>query len=478
VLGSALFLVGCSATAPGSLQVPGPQVPPAWQGLPAAAGPVAATNLAQWWLRFNDPLLAELIGKAMLANSSVNTAQASLRQARALRDVAAAALWPQLGGTASVQNSKSGELTSTNALRAGMDASWELDFFGARRVARHAGELAVVASAASLGDTQVSIAAEVALAYLTLRNAQVRLAIAGINLDSQLHTLQIVEWRQRAGLVGALDAEQSRSAAEQTRALQPALRTAMVQSRHALAVLCGLAPTAIDDLLAPAARLPQVNDDLVLAIPADTLRQRPDVRAAEWSLRAAAARVDQAWAASLPSFSLGGTWGLGAATWVGLGSGAAVIRSVLASAAVPIFDGGAARAQVRAQQADHEKAHVAWRLTLLSALQEVEDALEALRGDRERSVYLAHAADAAGKAVQLALQSYQSGLVDYQRVLETQRNQLATQDSLASAEASLSANQVRLYKALGGGWSEAALAADLALGSSAPANPNFQTTPP
>jgi outer membrane protein, multidrug efflux system len=199
--------------------------------------------------------------------------------------------------------------------------------------------------------------------------------------------------------------------------------------------------------------VPRGADDLVLDIPADTLRQRPDVRAAEWQLRAAFARVAQAQAARLPSLSLSLTLGWGAATLGAFSDSAALTRTLLASVSGSLFDGGAALSQVRAQQAAQEQRYETWFATVLLALQEVEDSLAALRGDRTRALHLGVAAAAAGKAAQWALDSYRSGLVDYQRVLETQRSQLATQDNLATAEASFSANQVRLYKALGGGWS-------------------------
>jgi outer membrane protein, multidrug efflux system len=442
-------------------------VPPAWQ-TPDGVGPAADepvppnASLARWWQRFNDPVLSALVDEALRANTRVQTAQASLRQARALRDVAGAALWPGISGSASAQRSARGSQDANNALAVGVDARWEIDVFGGRRQTLQAGDATLMASAASVGDLQVSIAAEVALAYLTLRSGQARLAIANANLESQLHTLQITEWRRQAGLVGGLDTEQARGAAEQTRALLPALQTAIAQGRHALAVLTGQPPAALQGLLTPVAPLPRAADGLGLGIPARTLRQRPDVQAAEWQLRAATARIGQAEAARLPSFSIGGSLDLGAATLGALGDGASLTRSLLASIAMPLFDAGAGRAQVRAQHAARDQAQEAWRATVLLALQEVEDGLAALRGDRERVSRLDLAAQAAARAAELASQSYGSGLVDYQRVLETQRNQLSTQDSLASAQASFSANQVRLYKALGGGWGDDALSDALA----------------
>jgi NodT family efflux transporter outer membrane factor (OMF) lipoprotein len=299
----------------------------------------------------------------------------------------------------------------------------------------------------------------VALSYLTLRGAQTRLAIAEANLASQLDTHEITGWRLQAGLVSALDAEQSLSATEQTRAQLPVLRTSIAQTGHALAVLTGQPPAALATELtaelATTAPIPRAADDLVLSFPADTLRQRPDVRAAEQQVAAALARVAQADAARKPSFRIGGSLGLSALTLGALTDGASVVSSLLAGVSLPIFDGGAARANLRAEQAALVQAQEAYRATILTALKEVEDALVALRGDRERLLRLNLAAESARNAALMARQRYDSGLVDFQVVLETQRSQLGTQDSVASTQADLAADHVRLYKALGGGWNPA-----------------------
>ncbi len=446
-----LILSSCTSLAPQRAASDQVEIPAAWSAADVSAQ-ASATSLAQWWSRFDDPLLTCLVAEALQANTSVKTAQAALRQARAQRDVAAAGLRPTLDGSASAQRGRVGGGSSSNTFKAGLDASWEPDIFGANRSALDAGNATLRASAASLGDVRVSIAAEVALGYIGLRAAQARLAIAEANLASQLDTQEITQWRLQAGLVSSLEAEQSRSATEQTRAQLPVLQTSIEQSRHALAVLTGQPPAALATLLAAAGPVPQAADNLVLSFPAETLRQRPDVRAAEHRVDAALAKVAEADAARKPSFRLGGSLGLSALTLGALTDGASVVSSLLAGVSLPIFDGGAARAQVRAQQAALEQADTAYQATVLTALKDVENALVALRGDRERLLRLNLAAESAGNAARLARQQYDSGLVDFQVVLETQRNQLSTQDSVASAQADLGADHVRLYKALGGGW--------------------------
>ena len=449
---------GCAHLASPAAEPTTHDVPAAWSVASAAAAQGPA-SLAEWWSRFDDPLLSHLVDEALQANTTVTGALAALRQARALRDVAAAALFPTLAGSFSAQRNRgtssaapSAGRTTTNSFQVGLDANWELDIFGANRSALNASAATADASAASLGDVQVSVAAEVALAYITLRSAQARLTIANDNLASQQETLQITMWRQQAGLVTSIEVEQARAAAEQTEALIPALQTAIEQAGHALAVLVGRPPAALTDLLASVKPVPQPDDGLALRLPAETLRRRADVRSAEYQVVAARARVSQADAARWPSFAIGGSLGLNALTFGALTNGASVVSALLASVSLPIFDGGARRAQVNAQRAALEQAQTAYRAAVLLALKDVEDALVTLRGDRLRVVHLDNAADAAAKASLMARQRYSSGLVDFQVVLETQRTQLGTQDALASAGADVSSDYVRLYKALGGGW--------------------------
>jgi len=187
-------------------------------------------------------------------------------------------------------------------------------------------------------------------------------------------------------------------------------------------------------------------------IPADSLRQRADVRAAEDRITAGMSAVDEAEKARLPRFKLGGSLGMTALTLAGFSNGTALASQIIGAVAMPILDGGASKAQVRVQQAGLEQSRAAYQNTLLTALKEVEDALIALQHDQERLGYLEQAASSANNAALLAQNSYNSGLVDYQTVLQTQRTLLATQVSVASLQADLSSGHVRLIKAMGGGW--------------------------
>lgn len=443
-----LALAGCAS------RLPAPEaataVPTQWaEG--AADAAQAPTQLAGWWQRFDDPALGALVEDALRHSPTLQSALAALRQSRALVEVAAAGLAPSLGGNAGAQRTHTQAQGGINTFSLGLTASWEPDLWDGTRAGVRAAEADARAAQLALGNAQVVLAAEVALAYIDLRNAQARLAIAEDNLAAQDDTLQIARWRNQAGLVSSLDVAQAIAAAEQTRASVPQLQTALAQARHRLAVLSGRAPGELAEL--GAAPVPLPPDDLVLAFPTDTLRQRPDVRRAEAQVQAAWARVAQADAARYPALQLGGSLGLQALTLGSLTSGGSVLHSIMASLSAPLFDGGAIAGNVRAQQAALEQAHAAYRASVLTALQEVEDALVALQGDRARDRSLDAAARAAAEADTLARQQYQAGLVDFNTVLQTQRTLLSAQDSAASVRASLATDHVSLYKALGGGWS-------------------------
>lgn len=452
-LGLALLLQGCAHRAPVASESPGAALPVAWNApLPAGVAVLPqADDLARWWERFGDPQLSALVAQALQAHPSALSAQAALRQARAQARVQAAGMLPDVSLSGSAQRSRSGGQTG-NSFQVGLDAGWEPDLFGRLDAGVQASEADARAAQASLEQVHVSLSAEVALQYIALRSLQQRLAIAQRNLETQQQTLQIADWRVQAGLATSLVAEQARAAAEQTAAQVPQLQASLAQARHALAVLTGQAPAALDAALAAPQAVPQPSQALALDIPADTLRQRPDVRVAQERVQAALARVSQADAARYPSLRLSGSLGLRALTLGALGDSASLVHSLLGSVAVPLFDGGATQAQVQVQQAALEQARQAYQLAVLTALKEVEDALVALQGEAARLAHLQQAAQAAGNAALLAQQRYASGLIDFASVLETQRTQLATQDALATSQANLGSNHVRLFKALGGGW--------------------------
>ncbi len=444
-------MLGACAT-----RVPAPAVAAA-DDLPAGWSTEAdggSATLVRWWERFGDPPLARLVALARQNNTDVRSARANLQRARALRDATAAAAGPSLTLGATVQRKEGAGVASGDSYAAELNGSWSLDVSGAIAHGVAASEADAQASLGTLAATRVAVEAEVALSYLQLRAARRRESIAAESLAAQEQTLRIAQWREQAGLGSSLEVAQSRSAVAQTRAQQPVLHAGAQQAEHALAVLTGQPPAALQPLLAADRALPVPPRDLAVAVPAQALQQRADVMAAQQQMLAAALRVAQADAARLPSAELRASLSWTALTLGSLGSGPA-LRSLVFGASQPLFDGGQRIAQLAAQQAAFEAAQAGYRARVLAALQDAEDALAALAGARARVDALHAAADAARQAALLAQDRYAAGLIDFQVVLETQRTLLSVQDSTAAAEAELVADHVRLYKALGGGWTPA-----------------------
>jgi NodT family efflux transporter outer membrane factor (OMF) lipoprotein len=457
---AALALVaGCAAVGP-NYSAPEPSAPKSWQG--AVAAKVAVTektpsDVATWWRGFNDPVLTDFVEQAMKTSLDVRTALAKLREARAQRALAGAELFPTVTASASGNQTKasgdSGNGAVLELFSAGIDAGWEPDVFGSLRRAQEAAQADLEASEAGLHDVQVSLAAEVAINYVELRAYQARLAIARFNVDTQSETLDLTRWRAQAGLTSVLDVEQARANLEQTRAQIPELETAASESEHRLEVLLGRQPGTLKARTSHPDAIPELPERIAMSIPADTLRQRPDVRVAERELAAATARIGEAQAQAYPSFELGGSIGLEALTLGALAGGNALTHGVLGSVAAPIFNAGRVRDQVEIQNAQQEQALVNYEAVVLNALEEVENALAALANNRTRRQTLRKAVSAARSAAQLARYRYNAGLVDFQTVLDSERTLLTLEDDLTTSKADGITALIRLYKALGGGWS-------------------------
>jgi multidrug efflux system outer membrane protein len=459
-IGALVLLAACAAPGP-DYRAPdsaGLGMPRSWQGAQPGASP--RDDLATWWRTLGDPMLDELLAAALAAGPDVKVAQARLREARARRDIADAARLPTIGASASASRTRSeaGAGSSRSTYDAGLDASWEPDLFGGQRRAREAASADLEAAMEDLRATQVALAAEVALNYVQVRALQARLQIARANLATQSETLQLTQWRAQAGLTSSLDVEQARAAVEQTRAQIPSLDSSLAGARNRLAILRGTPPGSLDARLAPAASIPAVPGTIAIGIPADTLRQRPDLRAAERRLAAETARVGQQEAERFPSLTLGGSIGLESLTVGGLLEREALVAQLVARLAATLFDGGRLRGQVEAQSAVRERALHSYEAAVLAALEDVENALAQLANTRVRREALANAADAARNAALYAEQRYSAGITDFQTVLDTQRTLLSAQDNLKSTEAEQASALIRLYKALGGGWDPAGAA--------------------
>ena len=455
-----LLLVSCAAVGP-DYRAPTAEelrVPAAWNAQNAGAGTnPSSAALAVWWQQLKDPLLSNLIEQALHDSPNMRIAQARLREARARRNLASSNRFPTVIASASGSRAWSSRETGSGAARslydAAFDARWEPDVFGGVRRGLEAAEADLAASAADLRATQVSLAAEIALNYVELRSFQARLDIARANLATQAETLQLTEWRAQAGLTSVLDVEQARTNLETTRAQIPVLENSLAETQNRLAILLGTAPGTLNESLGTPGSIPAVPRQLEIGIPADTLRQRPDLRAAERRLAAETARIGQQTAARYPGFFLDGSIGLEALTIGALTSGTAATRQIAAGIAATVFDAGRIREQIAIQTAIQEQALRNYESAVLTALEDVENALVALATSEQRGAALASAVTSARNAAQLARQRYAAGITDFQTVLDTERTALATEDNLKSNEAEHTSALIQLYKALGGGWS-------------------------
>lgn len=460
-----LGLAGCALVGP-DYSPPDITAPAAWQaslegGL--RTGPADPRDLAEWWRALNDPVLDSLMQRAVTGSLDLKAAKARVREARARRGVSEADLLPSVDGSASASHSTSSSETGTGTSRelysAGLDASWELDIFGGVRRSVESAQAQLESAQAGLNDVLVSLMAEVALGYLDVRTYQARLAVAQGNLDIQQETYDLARSRYEAGLGDELAVQQALYNLESTRSQIPTLTAGLEAAANSLAAALGLKPGALNQELAPARPIPAAPDGVAVGVPAEALRRRPDVRQAERDLASATAEVGVATADLYPRFNLAGFIGLDALSLNRLVGGDAVSGQVSGGISLPIFRAGAIRQNIEIKSAQQEQALAAYEASVINALTEVENALAAYTRERVRRRSLETATRAAGQAAELAEAQYVAGLASFTTVLDTQRSLLSLQDQLAQSRGAITADLVRLYKALGGGWNSHAPAA-------------------
>jgi NodT family efflux transporter outer membrane factor (OMF) lipoprotein len=417
-------------------------------------------NLAVWWNALGDPKLSSLIERAEKDNLDLKKAQARVREARARRGVAKADYFPTLNATGSASQGRSSEDsgggTTNDLYAAGFDASWELDIFGGVRRSVEAAQANLEASEEDRRDVLVSLLAEVAINYIDVRTYQARLAAAEANLKSQEETYQLAAWRNQAGLSDELAVQQARLNLENTRSKAPALRTGLEEAMNRIAVLLGEQPGNIHAELTNREAIPLGFLNVVEVAPADVLRRRPDVRKAERNLASQTAKVGVATADLYPKFKMSGTIGLDALSIGNLFLSGSRSYSFGPSITIPLFAGGSIRKNIDVQSALQEQYLIAYETAVLNALEEVENALVAYTEEQSRRQSLIDAATAAKLAAHLAKMKYESGLTDFSVVLDAERSLLSLEDELAQSEGKVTSNLIRLYKALGGGWTSAA----------------------
>lgn len=454
-----LVLGGCISVGPDYV-MPVQEVSPSWHtGMQGGlcAEQTDPAQLARWWETLGDPELTDLMARAVQNNLDFKQAISRVREARAQRSIAMAGLFPALDASGSVTRTRSGGNTgsgqSSTLYSAGLDAGWEIDVFGGVRRSVEASDADLQASREALHDVLVSLTAEVGINYIDLCTFQKRLSVAEENLKSQEESYDLTRWRHEAGLTDELDVQQARTSLESARSRIPGLRTALEGSKNRLAVLLGVQPGTLHEELDRTGPMPVVPVSVAVGVPADTLRQRPDVRRAERELAAQTARVGAATAELYPKLTLNGSIGLDALNSGELFTSGSRSRSYGPRLTWPVFHAGAIRQNIEVQSARQEQALFAYESAVLGALEEVENALSAYAGETSRRDSLDEAAGAARQAYDYARIKYEAGLTDFGNLLDAQRSLLTLQDELATSDGTVVSNLVRLYKALGGGWS-------------------------
>ncbi|MDX2473492.1 MAG: efflux transporter outer membrane subunit [Candidatus Krumholzibacteria bacterium] len=469
--GTLILLNGC-AVGPDYVE-PEYAVPDAWENAASEDVQGEAPVIENWWSAMGDTHLDSLIVRARQANPDLAGAIARIREARAYHQIAGGDYYPQMQGTGSfartqiAENGPQGGLAvggnnPGNNWEFGLGASWEVDVFGRVRRTREATGAQVAASIEDYRDVMVSLYAEVATTYVDIRALQMRLSFARNNVASQRETMDIVIAREDAGLVPLLDVTRARSNLANTEAAIPQLATGLEASLNQMAILLGEMPGALDEEMAPLEGLKLPSTEVAVALPAELLRRRPDVRRSERNLAAQNALIGVATADLYPSFSLTGVLNLTSVTFDGLSESGHTGWSLVPGVKWNLFTGGKIRGQIKAEEAKTQQALAFYEMTVLRALAEVENSLVALRQEEIRYGLLTTAVEASQQSVELVQIQYLEGLTDFQSYLDAQRVLFDQQDQYARSRGQVVTNLIDLNRSLGGGWSLAETAPDVA----------------
>ena len=467
-LAMVLIMSGCTMVGPDFVK---PEAPlrDAWTEVEAPGLSAGQTDYSSWWRVFDDPVLDNLIETAYRQNLSLQIAGIRIYEARAQLGIAVGNLYPQ-------QQSASGFLTTNklgtsaetpvidnyfNSLSLGFDAAWELDVWGKFRRSVQSGAANLEATVASYDNVLVSLTAEVARTYIVIRTLEKRLAIAAENVRLQAQSLRIADVRFKEGAVSELDVTQARMLLADTQALVPQLASQLRQAQNALAILLGVLPGELKEMLNGPSEIPVAAETVIVDIPNNLLRRRPDIRLTELQIAAQSPQIGIAKADLYPHFALFGTigWRSSDATSV---SGENSLGDIFSQKSLfwsagpgfswDILNYGRIRNRVRVEDARLQQFVVNYKNTVLNAQREVEDAMVAYTRAKEEEVFLKESVAAAQRSVTISSLQYKEGLVDYQRVLDSQRFLAVQADRLTEVSGQVGSNLVAIYKALGGGW--------------------------
>ncbi len=441
-----------------------PSAPTAEQWIDADASPMNphVSPSGSWWTIFNDPVLDDLVTAASQQNLGLLEAGERILEARARLAIARGSLFPQIQEAFATFSHTQMSRTIAKPIKVpfyddwwtGLNASWELDFWGRFRRNLEAAEAAMEAAVEDYRDVLVLLQAEVAAAYLQIRIAQQRIGLAKRNVELQENTLALAEVRFREGKTTKLDVTQAQQNLAATRALVPQLEIALRESQNALCVLLGVPPYNLEAELG-VGPIPDVPPQVAVGIPAQLLVRRPDVRRAERLVAAQSARIGIAEADLYPRIAITGVIGYESRNLSSLFQGDSFMGNVGAGFRWDILNYGRIQNNIRAEQAHFRELVFKYQEVVLKAHQEVENAINRFLRAQQRVRFLQEAVQAANESVELAEDQYRVGKVDFQRLLDSQRTLVLLQDQLTAARGEVVMSLVAIYKALGGGWQAA-----------------------
>ena len=461
-LAGAALLSACTTVGPDFMR---PQVPSwlaAWTGgslksLAVDPRDPRSPQTQEWWRNFKDPVLDQLVAEAQRVNPNVRTAGIRIMEARAQLGIAGSTRYPQFQqATGEVlwagEQRSNGQDISALSFSAGLQIGWELDFWGKFRRSIEAADASYFASIAQYDDLQVLMAAQVASLYCSIRTLEARLVIAHENAALQKRSLDIAEQLFKGGADSELDVQQAKAQYLGTLATIPQLEAGLRQTQNALSILLARAPGPLPEMAAGKDVIPQAQLDVIADIPADLLRRRPDIRAAEMQLAAQSALIGVSVADLYPSISLLGLLGLSATS---LSGSPRVLSWGLGPSLVwNVFDHGRLTNAVLVQDARFQQLYEQYQDAVLRAAREVDDAAVGFAKTGEQTAFLADSVKAAQRSLDIATLQDREGLTDFERVLDTQRVLFSQQELLVTTRGTLTQNLIALYKAMGGGWEQ------------------------
>ena len=465
-----LILQGCTKVGPDFEPIAAP-LQDDWVERPSEPFAGEPEDVSTWWQVFEEPILTNLIEIAYRQNLTLQSAGLRVLEARAQLGIAVGAQYPQVqdavGDYSYNRDSKNASNRQTNDrtyedLSVGLDSSWEIDFWGKFARAIESSNASLGATIANHDDFLVILTAEVARVYVVVREAEERIRLARENVELQQRSLEIAQARFRGGAVSELDVQQATALLAETQSTIPFLTIQRRQAQHALAVLLGVPPSQLVEILGGEGEIPTAPEEVAIGIPAELLRRRPDIRRAELIAAAQSARIGVASAQLYPAFSLGGFVGFQTsassdsrsndANLGDLFNGESFTGFIGPSISWPFLNYGRLTNNVRVQDARFQSLISDYQNAVLEAYREVEDGIVGFLRSREQAGFLETSVTASRRAVDLALLQYREGIVDYTRVLNTQTDLVERQDNLAVSQSSIAQNLILTYRGLGGGW--------------------------